>query len=87
MARLWRLARRPTYIVEEFVDGVVPTQIDGDGLDQLLRANALQADVRPETDRDWSSYIHAVVFDGDADLAARMRARPVTAACSVVSSA
>ncbi len=69
-----------TYIVEQFVDGVVPTQIDGDGLDQLLRANALQADLRPETDRDWSSYVHRVVFDGDADLVARMRARPVTAA-------
>ncbi|HEY9326307.1 MAG TPA: phosphotransferase [Candidatus Limnocylindria bacterium] len=68
------------YIVEEFVDGAVPTQIDGDGLDQLLRANRLQADVRPETDQDWSSYIHRVVFDGEADLVARMRARPVTAA-------
>jgi hypothetical protein len=69
-----------TYVVEEFVDGVVPTRIDGNGLDQLLRANGLQADVRPETDRDWSSYIHRVVFDGHADLLARMRARPVTAA-------
>jgi hypothetical protein len=68
------------YIVEEFVDGVVPTQINGDGLDQLLRANRLQADVRPQTDQDWSSYIHRVVFDGEADLVARMRARPVTAA-------
>ncbi len=69
-----------SYIVEEFVDGVVPTQIDGDGLDQLLRANGLQADVRPETDRDWSAYIQGVVFNGDADLLARMRARPPTAA-------
>src|SRR5438093_8574200 len=69
-----------TYVVEELVDGVVPTQVDGDGLDQLLRANELQANVPPETDRDWSSYIHRVVFDGEADLVARMRARPVTAA-------
>jgi hypothetical protein len=69
-----------TYVVEEFVDGVVPTQIDGDGLDQLLRANELQANVPPETDRDWTSYIHRVVFEGEADLVARMRARPVTAA-------
>lgn len=68
------------YIVEDFVDGVVPTQLDADGLDQLLRANRLQADVRPETDQDWSAYIHRVVFDGEADLVARMRARPVTAA-------
>ena len=69
-----------TYIVEEFVDGVVPTQIDGAGLDQLLRANRLQANIAPETDRDWSSYIHRVVFEGEADLVARMRARSVTAA-------
>jgi hypothetical protein len=69
-----------TYVVEEFVDGVVPAQIDASGLDQLLRANELQASVPPETDRDWSSYIHRVVFDGEADLLARMRARPMTAA-------
>ena len=69
-----------SYIVEEFVAGVVPAQIDRLGLDQLLRANALQADVRPETDREWSSYVHRVVFEGEADLVARMRARPVTAA-------
>lgn len=68
------------YIVEEFVDGVVPAQIDGDSVDQLLDANALQAGVRPESEQDWSSYIHRVVFEGEADLAARMRARPVTAA-------
>src|SRR6185503_13063659 len=31
------------------------------------------------TEADWSSYTHRVVFDGAADLVARMRARPVTA--------
>jgi Phosphotransferase enzyme family len=68
------------YIVEEFVDGAVPTRLGGDGLAQLIRANRLQADVRSDTGQDWSAYIHSVVFDGAADLARRMRARPVTAA-------
>ena len=67
------------YIVEEFVDGVVPTRLSAAGLEQLLRANRLQADMHPDTEQDWSSYIHRVVFDGEADLVARMRARPVTA--------
>lgn len=69
-----------TYIVEEFVAGAVPGQLGGDGLEQLLRANRLQADMNPETEQDWSSYIHRVVFDGAGELTARMRARPVTAA-------
>jgi aminoglycoside phosphotransferase (APT) family kinase protein len=67
------------YIVEEFVDGVVPNRMASDGLEQLLRANRMQADMHPATDQDWSSYIHRVVFDGAADLVARMRSRPVTA--------
>lgn len=67
------------YIVEEFVDGVVPTRLAGSGLQQLLSANALQADMHPDTKQDWSSYTHRVVFEGEADLVARMRARRVTA--------
>jgi hypothetical protein len=67
------------YIVEEFLDGVVPTRITGGGLEQLLSANRLQEDMRPVTEQDWSSYIHDVVFNGAADLVPRMRARPVTA--------
>lgn len=74
------LGQGAAYIVEEFVAGVVPTQLSGDGLEQLLHANRLQADAHPQTEQDWSSYIHGVVFDGAADLTARMRARPVTAA-------
>jgi hypothetical protein len=74
------LPQAGSYIVEEFVAGSVPTQLGGDGLDQLLRANRLQADMHPATEQDWSSYIHGVVFDGAGDLTARMRARPVTAA-------
>ena len=67
------------YIVEEFVRGTVPTQLSADGLHQLIQANRLQAGMRPATEQDWSAYLHRVVFDGAADLAARMRARPVTA--------
>jgi hypothetical protein len=67
------------YVVEEFVDGVVPPRFSGDGVEQLLRANRLQADVRPELEQDWSSYIQSVVFDGAADLIGRMRAREITA--------
>ena len=67
------------YIVEEFLDGVLPTRIPVDGLEQLLDANRMQTDLRPVIEQDWSSYIHRVVFDGAGDLAARMRARPVTA--------
>lgn len=73
------LPKGAVYIVEEFVEGVVPTRLTHDGLEQLLHANRLQAEVRPETPQDWSTYIHAVVFDGAADLVARMRARSVTA--------
>jgi hypothetical protein len=67
------------YIVEEFVDGVVPTRLAATGLERLLNANRLQAGMHPDTEQDWSSYIHRVVFDGEADLVARMRARRVTA--------
>jgi hypothetical protein len=73
------LSKSGTYIVEEFVEGTVPSQVGSDVVDQLLRANRLQTDKPPETDQDWSSYIHSVVFAGAADLVARMRARPVTA--------
>jgi hypothetical protein len=67
------------YIVAEFVDGVVPTRLAATGLELLLNANRLQAGMHPDTEQDWSSYIHRVVFDGEADLVARMRARRVTA--------
>lgn len=67
------------YIVEERIDGERPTALDGI-LGRLLEAVRLQASARPETDQDWSAYIHRVVFEGEAELAARMRARPETAA-------
>jgi hypothetical protein len=67
------------YIIEEFSEGVVPTRLAADGLGQLLGANRLQTGIAPNTEHDWSTYIHRVVFDGGADLVARMRARPVTA--------
>jgi aminoglycoside phosphotransferase (APT) family kinase protein len=67
------------YIIEEFVEGERPTRLDGLVLDRLLEAIRLQADARPDTEQDWSAYIQRVVFEGEADLAARMRAHPATA--------
>jgi aminoglycoside phosphotransferase (APT) family kinase protein len=73
------LPERGAYVVEDLVAGVVPTRLAAGGLAQLLSANRLQTGIAPDTEHDWSTYIHAVVFEGAADLVARMRARPVTA--------
>lgn len=67
------------YIIEEFIDGTRPTRLDGHVLERLLDAIRRQADARPDTDQDWSAYIRRVVFEGEADLATRMRAQPDTA--------
>jgi fructosamine-3-kinase len=67
------------YIIEDYVEGERPRRLDGAVLERLLEALLLQADARPNTDQDWSAYIHRVVFAGEAELAARMRARPETA--------
>lgn len=68
------------YIVEQFIEGRSPTSLEPTMLEQLLEANRLQADIRPETPQDWSGYIHRVVFENGDGLAARMRGRPETAA-------
>jgi len=68
------------YIIEDFVEGERPRRLGGAVLERLLEAVRLQADARPNTDQDWSAYIHRVVFEGEAELAARMRARPETEA-------
>jgi len=78
------LPAESAYIIEEFIDGVSPTAIDEPLLDQLLAANRLQAGLQPQTDGDWSAYIHNVVFDEtpNGDLA-RLRVRSDTAAFAV----
>ena len=73
------LANDGAYIIEEFIPGARPTKLQGPVLERLLAAVRLQADVRPQTDQDWSAYIGRVVFEGEAQLAARMRAHPDTA--------
>lgn len=73
------LANDGAYIIEEFIAGSRPTRLDDVVLERLLDAIDLQADGRPDSDQDWSAYIHRVVFEGEADLASRMRARPETA--------
>lgn len=67
------------YIVEEYVDGERPRTIDEPLVERLLAAVNLQAGTRPETTQDWSRYIYRCVFEGEAGLAERMRARPETA--------
>jgi aminoglycoside phosphotransferase (APT) family kinase protein len=68
------------YIVEEFIAGERPSRLERRVLERLLDALDVQAGARPVTDQDWSSYIYRCVFEGEADLARRMRARPETAA-------
>ena len=68
------------YIVEEFIEGEHPKTIDQALLARLLAAVKLQSGMQPKTTQNWSSYIYRCVFEGEEDLAARMRARPETAA-------
>jgi hypothetical protein len=67
------------YIIEAFVEGERPTRLEGPVLDHLLEVIELQAHARPDTEQDWSAYIQRVVFEGEADLTARMHANPATA--------
>lgn len=73
------LANDGAYIIEEFIAGERPNGLVGQVLERLLDAVRLQAGARPVTDQDWSGYIERCVFEGEADLAARMRTRPETA--------
>src|SRR2546428_1599309 len=73
------LPNNGAYIIEEFIAGKRPDRLDGAVLERLLEAVRMQAGAQPVTDQDWSSYIARCVFEGEADLAARMRQRPETA--------
>lgn len=73
------LSNDGAYIVEELIAGDHATQLAGIA-DALLEAIRLQGGMKPETDQDWSAYIYRCVFEGEADLAKRMGARPETAA-------
>src|SRR3989442_4745425 len=74
-----RLPNDGAYIVEELVAGERPNRLDGLLLERLLDTVRMQAGARPVTDQDWSGYIERCVFQGAADLVARMRERPETA--------
>jgi hypothetical protein len=67
------------YMIEEFIDGSELTGISSREVDQLLAANRIQADRRPETRRNWSEAVWRVVFEGGGGLADRMRANPESA--------
>ncbi len=64
------------YVIEEFIDGSELTGISSREVDQLLAANRVQVDRRPETRRNWSESVWGVVFEGADGLAARMRGHP-----------
>lgn len=68
------------YVVQEFVDGERAERLTEAVLESLLLTNRRQADLRPETDRDWSAYVWDVVFQCGSDYARRMRGRADTSA-------
>jgi hypothetical protein len=72
------LSHDGAYIVEELIVGERPSQLAGID-DDLLEAIRLQAGAKPDTDQDWSAYVYRCVFEGEGDLANRMRARRETA--------
>jgi hypothetical protein len=67
------------YLVEEFIDGLALTGFSSREVDQLLAANRVQADRRPDTKRNWSDAVWHIVFDGADGLAARVRGQPESA--------
>jgi hypothetical protein len=73
------LADGREYLVEDFIDGSELTGLGSREVDQLLAANRVQTDRRPDTRRNWSETVWRAVFDGGDGLAARMRANPESA--------
>lgn len=61
------------YVIEEHIDGTAPDVIDDHQLDLILQTIAVQADLVPVTDRDWSAYARDTVFHGAFGFADRMR--------------
>jgi aminoglycoside phosphotransferase (APT) family kinase protein len=55
-----------SYHVQEFISGEPIARLTPNLLRQLLRLVELQADLRPQTDQDWSTYVEHVVFRGES---------------------
>lgn len=68
------------YVVQEFLNGDRAERLSEPVLGSLLRVNRLQADLRPEIDRDWSAHVWSVVFERGSRPAERMEQRADSAA-------
>jgi hypothetical protein len=67
------------YIVRSFVDGHPAAELGEREVTALLDLNRRQAGLQPTTERDWSSYVHRVVFDDGEGFAPLARTHPDTA--------
>lgn len=67
------------YVVRSFVDGQPAAELGERELAALLDLNRRQAGLRPNTERDWSSYVRRTLFEDGQGLATRMRTHPDTA--------
>ncbi len=67
------------YVVRSFVDGEPATELGERELAALFDLNRRQAGLRPETERDWSSYVRRTLFEDGDGFAPRMRTHPDTA--------
>jgi aminoglycoside phosphotransferase (APT) family kinase protein len=74
-----RLPDGREYIVREFIAGETPAAFGEREFALLLRANRTQADLHPDTDRDWSAYIRSAVFEPGSRPTVRMSELPETA--------
>jgi aminoglycoside phosphotransferase (APT) family kinase protein len=63
-----------SYHVQEWMPGAPVERLTPELLRQIVELIELQADLRPDTDQDWSAYVRAVVFEGEAGWAATLRA-------------
>lgn len=73
------LPRDGAYVIEEFIEGTVPPVVDDHLLEQLLAIDRIQADLRPQTDHDWSGYISRTVFEDPTGDFRRLRTHAETA--------
>ena len=63
-----------SYHVQEWAPGAPVARLTPALLRQIVDLVELQADLRPDTDQDWSAYVRAVVFAGESGWAAALRA-------------
>ena len=64
-----------SYHVQEWAPGAPVARLTPALLRQIVDLIELQADLRPDTDPDWSAYARAVVFEGESGWATALRPR------------